>query len=166
MTGLEDKVLKDKALNIKLQKSILYQKNKLNKEFLDAQRIRAARYYIKNREKVLERQRIYDKINGDKKVIRNHVRRAKQKGSFGNYTSIDIKVMIEAQGYQCLYCKIELEMHGDNKYHIDHRMPLTLGGANDISNIQILCPKCNMRKGRTCPDVYEKRIGYVGVVAC
>lgn len=32
-------------------------------------------------------------------------------------------------------------------YHMDHIVPLNLGGTNDITNLQILCETCNLAKG-------------------
>ena len=34
-----------------------------------------------------------------------------------------------------------------NKVHYDHIVPLDQGGINDVSNIQLLCEKCNLTKG-------------------
>jgi hypothetical protein len=34
----------------------------------------------------------------------------------------------------------------DQKQHYDHIVPLNLSGANDPSNIQLLCEKCNLKK--------------------
>jgi hypothetical protein len=33
------------------------------------------------------------------------------------------------------------------KIHLDHIMPLALGGSNDPTNVQLLCSECNSRKG-------------------
>ncbi|MFA1512649.1 HNH endonuclease [Priestia aryabhattai] len=35
----------------------------------------------------------------------------------------------------------------DTEVHFDHIVPLSKGGANDISNIQLMCEGCNGRKG-------------------
>jgi 5-methylcytosine-specific restriction endonuclease McrA len=36
------------------------------------------------------------------------------------------------------------------KLTIDHIVPLTRGGSNDLDNLQILCRNCNSRKGNRC----------------
>jgi 5-methylcytosine-specific restriction endonuclease McrA len=32
--------------------------------------------------------------------------------------------------------------------HIDHVIPLAEGGTNALSNLQLLCAKCNLAKGK------------------
>jgi len=32
-------------------------------------------------------------------------------------------------------------------YHVDHKIPLALGGTNDLDNLTIACPPCNLSKG-------------------
>ena len=40
--------------------------------------------------------------------------------------------------------------------HVDHIMPLALGGNNDLRNLQFLCPNCNIRKSKLHPDEWER----------
>lgn len=32
-------------------------------------------------------------------------------------------------------------------FHVDHKIPLALGGSDNSKNLQILCAKCNQKKG-------------------
>jgi len=69
-------------------------------------------------------------------------RRARLKNAEGNYTQQEIGRLYSSQKGLCFYCKISLI--GD--FHRDHKIPLSRGGSNWISNIALTCPKCNTRK--------------------
>lgn len=71
----------------------------------------------------------------------------------------DINLFL-TQNNKCVYCNLHLAITG---YHIDHIMPLVLGGSNWINNIQLLCPQCNLKKHAKNPDIYEKEIGYIRI---
>ena len=45
------------------------------------------------------------------------------------------------------------------KWHLDHIVPLALGGLHDDSNLQILCVRCNLEKSATPPDEWQKQNG-------
>lgn len=44
-------------------------------------------------------------------------------------------------------------------FHRDHRVPLVAGGSNDITNIDLLCGPCNLRKGAKDPLVWAAENG-------
>ena len=92
-----------------------------------------------------------------------HRRRALKAKSGGVYSTSDTDVMLETQGNKCVYCDVDLILIGKGRYHVDHRMPLVLGGTNNPENLQLLCPTCNLCKNATHPDEYEKRIGYTKI---
>ncbi|WP_412762419.1 HNH endonuclease signature motif containing protein [Peribacillus simplex] len=48
----------------------------------------------------------------------------------------------------CVNCGIDLSVYLslDNKENYDHIVTLNLYGFNDVSNIQLLCRKCNSEK--------------------
>ena len=59
-----------------------------------------------------------------------------------------IDYIVSKYGGKCVYCGVSCE----KKFHIDHKVPLSLGGGNDIDNLALSCPKCNFKK-RTKTDV-------------
>lgn len=69
---------------------------------------------------------------------RNHLRR-RAAGTPPPMT--DIGRMLCMQDARCIYCRVLLE-----KYHIDHILPVSRGGTNDLGNLQLLCPRCNISK--------------------
>lgn len=77
---------------------------------------------------------------------------ARLRNADGKFTAKQIQEMLARQDWKCKACKSNVS----NGYHIDHIKPLFDSGSNDISNIQILCPTCNMRKGRKPMDEFMK----------
>lgn len=51
---------------------------------------------------------------------------------------------------RCCRCGTDLTalLRTGNKEHYDHIVPLYYGGINDVTNIQLLCSTCNLKKGR------------------
>lgn len=54
------------------------------------------------------------------------------------------------QDARCPYCRELLPP----AYHVDHKTPVSRGGTNDISNLQVTCPTCNMSKGTKTHEEY------------
>jgi 5-methylcytosine-specific restriction endonuclease McrA len=44
-------------------------------------------------------------------------------------------------GRVCAFCG------STSRMQIDHRHPVALGGTDDMTNLQVLCQPCNLRKG-------------------
>lgn len=70
-------------------------------------------------------------------------RRAILKKIGGNFKTNDVLSLMKIQENRCYYCKNELT----EKYHLDHKQPLSRNGSNSIENIAITCISCNLRKG-------------------
>lgn len=81
-------------------------------------------------------------------------RRARKKNAGGSHTSSEIKWLYDLQHGRCVYCGVCL----GEKYHVDHIVPISKGGRNDLANLQILCQRCNDRKSNKMPEVYELEI--------
>jgi hypothetical protein len=85
----------------------------------------------------------------NKHIVSIHSRKQKsiRRCAEGKFSSKQIRELMIKQKSKCNNCFIKI----DKKYHIDHIMPIKLGGNNYIDNIQLLCPTCNMRKGAKHP---------------
>lgn len=126
-----------------------YQKNK--KKILAKQ----LAYRVANLQKVRARKR--DSIKKDRllnpekwvylRAVNNSRYRSKRNGFF---SAADIKNIGVSQDWLCVYCKCEIS----SKFHIDHILPISLGGSNWPSNIQLTCPTCNLSKSNKHPDFF------------
>lgn len=92
-----------------------------------------------------------------------HKRKALKKGNGGTYTVQEIRDQLVRQKYKCYYCHDKFEkVHVESKskvkyiYHIEHVVPIARGGSNDIWNIVLACPTCNMRKHDKLPHEWTE----------
>lgn len=88
---------------------------------------------------------VYRETNPELIAAHKRNRRAIKNNAEGTHTAIDVIVMYWSQIGRCanFMCNVELT----DEYHIDHIVALVNGGSNWPSNLQLLCPKCNMSKG-------------------
>jgi len=82
-------------------------------------------------------------------------RRARVRGAEGKHTRADVDRIFEQQGGKCAECKTRL----NDKYHVDHIMPLSKGGSNWPKNLQCLCETCNVRKSAKHPLDWARQNG-------
>lgn len=118
-----------------------------------------ARYRISNPEKVAARKAKYGKANTDKISALSRNRRARQRNAEGCHNESDIRSIFTLQRGLCANCKTKLFKSGPKKYHADHIMPLKLGGSNWPSNLQCLCPTCNLKKNAKDPAKWANENG-------
>lgn len=86
--------------------------------------------------------------NADKHIQYNSARRALVASAPGNgITSEEWGELVNKYGNKCLACGAT-----DRRLTIDHVIPLSVGGAHDIRNVQPLCKKCNSSKGTKTID--------------
>jgi len=134
--------------------------NNRSKEYvrLNKEKIKESRrlYYIQNNERIRSRIKTWVQNNRDKVRISSSRKKAKRRGCLvGTFYKKEIELMIVNQKYKCINCKTSIK----EKYHIDHIIPISLGGSNYISNIQILCPPCNLKKNAKDPIVWAQENG-------
>ena len=156
-----------------LQKVLAYgdQWREANREY--------SREYIRNwqesnRNKTRELTRQYRKANPDKvretnlkwqeanpeKVKaslakRTQTRRAKKLGNGGTLSKGIVDRLFTIQKGKCACCGKSLT----DGYHLDHIMPLALGGQNSDNNVQLLTPTCNWKKGAKHPNDWARELG-------
>lgn len=84
------------------------------------------------------------------------LRRARKLAAGGSFTTEQIVDLWHKQRGWCACCQIrKLGKH----FHRDHKIPLDLGGSNDILNIELLCAGCNLRKSDKDPIAWANERG-------
>lgn len=116
-----------------------------------------AAWIARNPEKAREMRRRTHAANPDASKSRTRTYRARKRGADGTHTASDIKYLLVLQLGKCAVCKVKV---GAN-YHVDHIVPLALGGANSRINLQILCQSCNTSKGAKHPVDFMRKRGYL-----
>lgn len=72
--------------------------------------------------------------------ITNQARRARLRGALGKFTQDELKTKFAYFGNRCVYCL------KPDKLTIDHKIPLSRGGSNQLANIVPACRFCNNSK--------------------
>lgn len=141
--------------------------------FLEDRRLASNKYTLANKEKCYAAIKRWasanrGKINANRSKRRrenpeegrrqNSARRARHKRAGGRISKGIADRLIISQKGKCVACRAELKITG---YHLDHIVALARGGTNADSNIQLLCPTCNMEKHTHDHVEFMRRKGYL-----
>ncbi len=131
------------------------------KQWREDNKERIQQYYEENKEHILEQTKQYFQTPEGKAVAKagRQNRRALVRNAQGSHTGKQVLELFDKQKGICVYCKTKLYKSGNNGFHADHIMPLSKGGSNNVSNIQLLCPRCNLSKHNKLPEEYAQRFG-------
>lgn len=115
------------------------------------------KYRSKNLDKIKAAKKRWSKLHPEIYRIAAHNRRARIKQNGGRLSNGLAEKLFKLQRGMCACCGLPL---GDN-YHLDHRMPLALGGENVDSNMQLLRFMCNVNKGAKHPIEFMQSRGFL-----
>lgn len=122
-----------------------------NKEILN-------KWYESNKQRAHALNTKWRAENKDKVRVINQNRRARERASQGKLSAGLVERLLILQKGKCACgCRRPLV----NNYHLDHIMPLALGGANTDDNIQLLLPECNLHKKAKHPVDFMQSKGFL-----
>jgi 5-methylcytosine-specific restriction endonuclease McrA len=124
---------------------------------LEKCRKREAEYRAANPEQNRQRVKAWLKMNPEKGRIIRQNRRARKLNAGGKLSPGLAQKLFALQKGRCACCGASL----DDGYHLDHIMPLALGGANEDTNMQLLRKECNSRKHAKHPVDYMQERGFL-----
>ena len=99
----------------------------------------------------------YLAANREKRRIYEHNRRARKRQAGGEITPGLSERLFGMQKGMCPCCRLPLGAD----YHMDHIVPLALGGSNDDSNFQLLRSTCNLTKNAKHPIDFMQSRGFL-----
>lgn len=121
--------------------------------------VQMSAYRVANREKIASQEAAWRKANPEKTAAQDRNRRARKRNADGRHSAADVRAIFEKQRGLCANCQTKLFKSGRQKFHVDHIMPLALGGSNWPANLQCLCKTCNLSKGAKDPIEWANQNG-------
>lgn len=89
-------------------------------------------------------------------AVRGHIRRSRTIVGGGSFSAVEVESVLAKQKCKCANC-FTILVRG--KFHRDHKIALSRGGSNLISNIQLLCVPCNRKKYNKDPIEFARQQG-------
>lgn len=116
-----------------------------------------ALYDLKNRDKANQRNKKWRDKNPGVFLIHTANRRAKKLANGGLLSKGIRNRLFNLQKGKCVCCGEPL----GSDYHMDHIMPLALGGVNEDWNMQLLKQQCNNQKKAKHPVEFMQSRGFL-----
>lgn len=95
--------------------------------------------------------------NPESCMVNDHNRHARERANGGKLSQGLAAKIFKLQRGRCPCCKQPL----GNDYHLDHKMPIKLGGANEDWNMQLLRKTCNLQKNAKHPIAFMQSRGFL-----
>lgn len=88
----------------------------------------------------------------------NRKQKLRRQAVKGSHTRKEWEALKEHYGHACLSCR---KTEPSITLTVDHTIPVARGGSNNISNIQPLCLRCNMRKKTQIINFKEHNVSLI-----
>jgi len=109
-------------------------------------------YYQRNKEKVANYGQVYRIQNKESVLVRNRNRKSKLR-TLSKTSDITNNYLIELlqKADECPLCKMSYKDKSEK--HIDHIIPICVGGCHKKENVRVICRTCNLRRPKDGRDV-------------
>lgn len=121
----------------KNREKVLQYKRKWDKNHKEVKNEWLRKAYAKDPQKYIDKVTKWRKKYPEKQKLLQKTRFARMRAS-GKISVETVKQLAREQPF-CAYC-------GKPSEHLDHIVPICQGGTNDKSNLQMLCGRCNCKK--------------------
>lgn len=116
-----------------------------------------AKWRLENIDRFKAVQKTWEADHKESRKLITQKRRAKI-ANVGGRLSIGLgEKLLKLQNGKCAICKCDISQ----KNHLDHIVPLAIGGPNKDENIQLLCPTCNHSKSAKHPVDFMQSRGFL-----
>lgn len=112
-----------------------------------------------NPDKVRATSREWYKANPEKLRVGWALKRSRLRNGRG-ITADQLLQKLKDQMGLCVYCGIDIK----DDYHIEHKTPLCRGGENEIENVDLTCPACNMHKHQKTKSEFVKALPKLNLI--
>jgi 5-methylcytosine-specific restriction endonuclease McrA len=81
---------------------------------------------------------------------------AKKAGIEGRISTVDIRALASNGQEVCCYCATDLSYKPGKReiWSVDHFIPMSKNGPNEVSNLRKCCPGCNIAKRDKLPTEF------------
>ncbi len=123
------------------------------------EKMRASRekWNAANPDRNRESKAAWQAANPEARRIGAHNRRARKRANGGRLSPDLTTRLFKLQRGKCSCCHASL----DDGNHLDHVIPVALGGPNEDWNMQLLCIPCNLSKGAKHPIEFMQQRGFL-----
>lgn len=120
-------------------------------------RLLSAAYYLRNIDRSKQDRKRWRLANPERRKAHHQNRRARKEGNGGKLSSGIVSTLLKLQRGLCACCAKPL----GKSFHLDHIVPLALGGQNSDDNVQLLRQRCNNQKGAKHPVDFMQSRGFL-----